>query len=121
MPGLRCSTSAPDRICYSRDLWPRHHIDVRAGRIAEHRPAAIAWPRSTEQVSALTRFCAAEGIRLVPYGAGSGVCGGVLPSQDTLVVDLKHMTKWRGFEPESGVLDVEAGALGIRLTCRTSF
>ena len=40
--GVDTSAKAPDKITYSRDLWPRHHISVRSGNIAEHRPAAIA-------------------------------------------------------------------------------
>ena len=113
--GLKCSDRAPDRISYARDLWPRHHLAVRAGRIAEHRPAAIAWPETTEQVVEIVRWCAREGVSLVPYGAGSGVCGAVLPTPTTLVMDLKRMRQWRRFEPERGELDVEAGVLGIRL------
>ncbi len=113
--GVETSERAPDRITYARDLWPRHHIAVRAGRIAEHRPQAIAWPESVEQVAALLSFCASEGIELVPFGAGSGVCGGVLPTGKTLVVDLKRLNRWRELAPEQGYLEVEAGALGIRL------
>ncbi len=113
--GVRTSDSGPDKVSYSRDLWPRHHIAVRAGRVGEHKPAAIAWPENTEQVAALLRFCAEEGIQIVPYGAGSGVCGGVLPTADTVVVDLKRMKRWRKFAPEEGYLEVEAGVQGIRL------
>jgi alkyldihydroxyacetonephosphate synthase len=113
--GVQASESAPDKISYSRDLWPRHHIAVRDGRVAEHKPAAIAWPESTEQVAALLSFCGQEGIQLVPFGAGSGVCGGVLPTDKTLVVDLKRMKRWRKLAVDDGYLEVEAGVQGIRL------
>ena len=113
--GIEASDRAPDRVAYARDLWPRHHIAVRDGRIAPHRPAAIAWPETTEQVASLVRFCGQEKVSIVPFGAGSGVCGAVLPSPSTLVVDLKKMKRWRRFAPEEGYLEVEAGALGIRL------
>jgi alkyldihydroxyacetonephosphate synthase len=113
--GIETSDRAPDRITYSRDLWPRHHIAVRDGRIAEHRPRAIAWPESTEQVQRLVALCVAEGVRVVPFGAGSGVCGAVLPDPETLVIDVKRMNRWRQFAPDEGFLEVEAGALGIRL------
>lgn len=109
------SAKAPDKITYARDLWPRHHIAVRDGRIAEHKPAAIAWPETTDQVAALLAFCQNEGVELVPFGAGSGVCGGVLPSEKTLVVDLKRLRRWRKLAPEEGYLEVEAGVMGIRL------
>ena len=115
LPDVVCSDSPPDRIFYSRDLWPRHHLAVRAGRIADHPPAAVAWPSSTEQVARLVAWCAEEGVPLVPFGAGSGVCAGVLPSPKTLVVDLKRLDRWRELDPDEGTLDVEAGVQGIRL------
>jgi alkyldihydroxyacetonephosphate synthase len=113
--GVETSDRSPDKISYARDLWPRHHIAVRAGRVAEQRPAAVAWPENTEQVAELVSFCAAEGIRIVPFGAGSGVCGGVRPDGGTVVVDLKRMRRWRELAPDEGYLDVEAGVQGIRL------
>jgi alkyldihydroxyacetonephosphate synthase len=115
IPDLATSDGPSDRIFYARDLWPRHHLAVRAGRIAEHRPAAVAWPSSTEQVARLVRWCGEEGVGVVPFGAGSGVCSGVLPTPDTLVVDLKRLDRWRRLDPDEGTVDVEAGVQGIRL------
>jgi alkyldihydroxyacetonephosphate synthase len=115
LPALRKSTSPVDKVAYARDLWPRHHLDVQAGRIAEHAPGAVVWPASTEEVAEVVRFCAGEGVPLVPFGAGSGVCGGILPDARTVVVDLKRMNRWRALDREAPSLDVEAGALGIRL------
>lgn len=115
LPELRQSASPADRIAYARDLWPRHHLDVSAGRIAEHRPGLVVWPRDTAEVAAVVRFCAAEGVPLVPFGAGSGVCGAVLPDARTVVLDLKRLERWRTLDAAAPSLDVEAGALGIRL------
>ncbi len=115
VPGVVVSASPVDRIAYSRDLWPRHHLAVSDGRIAEHRPDVVVWPRSTEEVAAIVRFCATEGVPLVPFGAGSGVCGGILPDNRTVVLDLKQLSSIRGINRETRVLDVGAGALGIRL------
>ncbi|HHH11000.1 MAG TPA: FAD-binding oxidoreductase [Sorangium sp.] len=113
--GLRCSDSPIDRLGYARDLWPRHHISVRGGALPKPRPACVVWPTSTEQVCRLLRYCSDNELPLVPYGAGSGVCGGVTPSGGSVVMDLKGMQRWRRWAPEEGYLDVEAGALGIRL------
>jgi len=114
-PALAKSATPVDQIAYARDLWPRHHIAVRDGRVAEHRPGLIVWPTTTEEVAGIVRFCAAEGVPLVPYGAGSGVCGGVLPDPRTVILDLKRMSRWRTLDRAEPSLDVEAGALGIRL------
>ncbi len=113
--GIRASSDEADQVAYARDLWPRHHLDVRAGRVGEHRPGLIVWPESTRGVQALVRWAAERRIGLVPFGAGSGVCGGVLPTPDIVVVDLKRMSRWRNLDESAPSLDVEAGALGLPL------
>ncbi len=115
LPDLRRSASPPDQIAYARDLWPRHHLAVSEGRIAEHRPGLIVWPQTIAEVAAAVRFCADEGVPLVPFGAGSGVCGGILPDPRTVVLDLKRLTRWRTLDTDVPSLEVESGALGIRL------
>lgn len=116
VPGLVASEAPVDQLAYGRDLWPRHHLLVRDGHVAEGtRPSTIVWPTSTEQVAAVIRFCAEEGVPIVPFGAGSGVCGGILPDSSTLVLDLKRMGAVRHLDPAQPSLDVEAGALGITL------
>ena len=115
IPSLARSASPVDQITYARDLWPRHHLAVREGRIAEHAPGAIVWPTTSGEVAAVVGFCAKEGVPMVPFGAGSGVCGGILPDHRVLVVDLKRMRRWRSLDREGATLDVEAGALGITL------
>jgi alkyldihydroxyacetonephosphate synthase len=115
LPGLRASDDGADRTAYARDLWPRHHLEVRAGRPAEHRPGAIAWPSSTEEVARLVAWAAGEGVPLVPFGAGSGVCAGVLPREDVVVVDLKRMGRVRALDAGAPLVDVEAGHMGVPL------
>jgi alkyldihydroxyacetonephosphate synthase len=116
LPGLLTSESSVDRLAYARDLWPRLHLDVRAGRLPHgSKPALIAWPTSTAEAAALVRLCHDEGVPLVPFGAGSGVCGGILPDARTVVLDLKRLGAIRGLDEGAPALDVEAGALGIRL------
>src|SRR5262249_13375191 len=123
LPNVAQSSSPVDRITYARDLWPRHHLAVTEGRIAEHKPGVVVWPSSTAEVAEVVRFCAREQIPLVPFGAGSGVCGGVMPNERTVVCDLKRMKAWRAVDPKARSLgrlpfesiEVEAGALGITL------
>jgi alkyldihydroxyacetonephosphate synthase len=115
LPGLPVSDDAADRVMYARDLWPRHHLAVRAGNVAAHRPGAIVWPRGTAEVSALVKWASATRTPLVPFGAGSGVCAGVLPREDVVVVDLKRMARWRRLDTVAPSLDVEAGAMGMPL------
>jgi alkyldihydroxyacetonephosphate synthase len=113
LPGLKTSTDAADRVAYARDLWPRHHLAVRAGNVGEHRPAGIVWPTSTQEVSRIVKWAHDTGTPVVPFGAGSGVCAGVLPTEKMIVLDLKKMTRWRSLDVKARVIDVEAGQMGL--------
>ena len=115
LPNLRASNDPADRVAYARDLWPRHHLAVRAGNVAEHRPGAIVWPTTTDEVAAVVRWAAASGTPVVPFGAGSGVCAGILPQEDVVVLDLKRMARWRRLDTAAPSLDVEAGHMGVPL------
>ena len=115
LPALRTSADDADRVAYARDLWPRHHMRVRAGRPGEHRPEAIAWPTSTPELAELVRWAREARVPLVPFGAGSGVCGGVLPQPNALVVDLKRMARVCAIDRDAPLVDVEAGHMGVPL------
>ncbi len=114
IPGLATTAEAPELLATARDLWPRHHIAVRAGDVAPARPGAVVWPTTTEDVARIVAWCAERGVAIAPFGAGSGVCGGTLPTRDTVLLDVKRMKRWRHFDAETPSVDVEAGALGIR-------
>jgi alkyldihydroxyacetonephosphate synthase len=115
VPGVRTSADPADRVAYARDLWPRHHLAVRAGNVAQHQPAGIVWPASTEDVARIVRWAHDTGTPVVPFGAGSGVCAGILPHERMLVLDLKKMSRWRTLDEAGMTLDVEAGQMGLPL------
>lgn len=115
LPTVRHSASPADRVAYARDLWPRRLIEIRGGSVAPHQPGAVVWPTSTEEVAEIVRWAAEEGVPVVPFGAGSGVCGGIVPDPRTVVLDLKKMASVRSLDESGPMLDVEAGALGITL------
>jgi len=111
--GVAWSRDPADMTAYARDLFPRHHMAVRAGNVAAHAPRAVVWPETTKAVAHLVRFANERGVALVPFGAGSGVCGGVLPTKDTIVVDLKRMHAIRDLDRAKKTVTVEAGHMGL--------
>ncbi len=113
LPGLRASDDLAERVSYARDLWPRHHLSVRAGNVARAMPDCVVWPETTEDVARLVTFCAREGVPVVPFGAGSGVCAGILPEKGAVVLDLKRMAKLRAFDAARPTVTVEAGYMGV--------
>ena len=112
VPGLRVSDAPADRIVYGRDMWPRDLIRIRAHDGARPGPRVIAWPESDEQVGRIVTFARETGTPIVPFGAGSGVCGAIAPSERTIVIDLKRFADYR-LHPEQSMVEVGAGMLGI--------
>lgn len=52
------------------------------------RPLAVVLPETTAEVASILRFADAEGIRIVPRGAGTSLSGGAIPAADSIVVAM---------------------------------
>ena len=106
------SSSAPDRVTYSVDMWPRLQIAKARGQVSLHPPDCVVWPSSTEQVSAILALCNKRGVPIVAYGAGSGVCGGTVPVEGGVVVDLRRMDQIHRVDPDGLTVDLGPGVVG---------
>ncbi len=79
-------------------------------------PLAVVLPDSTEDVSAILRFCYDNQVKVVPRGAGTSLCGGALPLQDAIVLCLSRMNQVLEIDPSNRVARVEAGITNIKIT-----
>ncbi len=109
------STDEPERRAYAHDLWPKQLIARRAGRALATGPRAVVWPSSDAHVSALFRFAKSAGVKIAPFGAGSGVCGMTEANDDTIVLDTKRMRRVRALDVPKGRALIDAGMLGQHL------
>ena len=75
----RVSLRGVDLDTYSRDMWPRMLIAYRDGIKPAHRPHAVVWPEHVREVVAIVKLARQLRVPIVPYGGGSGVCGGAVP------------------------------------------
>ena len=73
------------------------------------------WPEDDESVSRVVRAARIERRAIVPFGAGSGVCGGIAPLPTSWVLDTKRLSRIVAIDPDSRTVVVEAGVLGDRL------
>ncbi len=117
VPGLRVSGESSDLSAAARDLWPRALVDIQSGEAPTSRPGAVVWPERSEQISQLIELGRSQGFRVVPFGAGSGVCGAVLPHERTVVIDSKRLLEFR-VDAEAPVVHAGAGVLGLALEDR---
>lgn len=115
LAGANVSSETSDRVAYARDLWPRQQIRTRRGEAAIAPPAFVAWPESTEELAALVRIAYERSLPIIPYGAGSGVCGGILPREDALIIDMKRMRRPLEVDGERLTARFETGIIGQHL------
>ncbi|HEX2116676.1 MAG TPA: FAD-linked oxidase C-terminal domain-containing protein [Alphaproteobacteria bacterium] len=61
--------------------------------IYRQMPMVVCLPSTTAQVSAVLRYCHANGIKVVPRGAGTGLSGGALPLGDGVLLGMAKFNK----------------------------
>ena len=98
-----------------RPLEPRYLTEPRGRHVGI--AGAVAAPRSTAEVAAVVRACAAGRVGIVPYGGGTGLVGGqVMPgvgpnSPLPLILSLERMVAVRATYPVENVMVAEAGVV----------
>lgn len=68
-------------------------------------------PETTQQVSAVLRYCNEHKLAINPQGGNTGLVGGSVPVFDEIILNLGRMNKIRSFEETSGVLVADAGVI----------
>jgi alkyldihydroxyacetonephosphate synthase len=110
----RVSLRAVDLDVYARDMWPRLLLRHRDGVPLPHRPHAVVWPEHVREIVAVVKLARELRLPIVPYGGGSGVCGGAVPLHGGITIDVKRMQQLRWVRRDELICDVEAGLSGER-------
>lgn len=74
-----------------------------------HRPAAVAWPQNTDQVSRIMAWAAAEGMPVTPFGAGTSTEGNPIPAAGGVVLNMTDMNRIINVSAEDMQVEVEPG------------
>jgi glycolate oxidase subunit GlcD len=81
-----------------------------------HRPRAVVFPDSTEEVSAVMRLLSRERVAVVPRGAGTGLSGGALALGGGVCVELSRMRRVLKVDVENRLAVVEAGVVNAHVS-----
>lgn len=105
---------AAGRLAYARDLWPLGHIAVQTGsaEALAPRPWAVACPRGEDELVAVVKLARRAGLPVIPWGEGSGVCGGTLAVHGGIAVDLKRLNRIEDIDETSLTVTVQCGLNG---------
>jgi len=76
-------------------------------------PKLVAKPGSTEEVAEVIKIANEEEINVIPRGAGSNLCGGTIPVENSVVVVLTRLNKILEIDEENLTATVEAGVITV--------
>src|SRR5258705_9444414 len=95
--GERCSTRAADLDAAAHD----------ASSEPAHRPDAVVWPLTTDEVVEVVRACGDARVPLTPRGAGSSLEGNPIPVRGGVVLDCSRMMRVVAVRDADLQVDVE--------------
>jgi glycolate oxidase len=113
LAGLRRIVPGDGVIAEAKRLKP-YETDGLA--IYRQPPLAVVLPETTEQVADILRFCHANGVRVVPRGAGTSLSGGALPLADSVVVGMMRMNRILDVDYADRCAVVQAGVTNLAIT-----
>ena len=99
--GERCITKESLREAYGQD----HTEDL------VFIPEVVLKPETTDEVSAIMKYCNTEGIPVTPSGARTGLSGGALPIHGGVALSMERFNKIIAIDEKNHQVTVEPGVI----------
>jgi alkyldihydroxyacetonephosphate synthase len=96
-----------------RDMWPLGLMEERDGK--KLPKVLVARPVGRQQVIAIVRWAAANGVAVTPMGGATGVCGALAPRSGELVLDMSGFDRVLALDETNLTCTVESGVNGLVL------
>jgi len=108
------SLVSPEALITSED--ERRPYESDALTALRRLPLAVVLPSTTEEVSAVLRYCHTHGVPVVPRGSGTSLVGGSTPREDAVVVGLSRMNRVLAIDYPNRSATVQAGVTNLAIT-----
>ena len=105
---------APEALIVTED--ERRAFETDALTAYRKLPLAVVLPSTTEEVSAVLRFCHENGVKVVPRGAGTSLSGGAIPQEDAIVLGIAKMNRVLDIDFENRTARVQAGITNLAVS-----
>jgi glycolate oxidase len=83
--------------------------------VLQQMPAAVVFAQTVEEVSRLLKVANAEKLAIVPRGSGTGLSGGSVPVEGSVVLCLAQMSRILEVDPKNLTLLAESGATTVSI------
>jgi glycolate oxidase len=110
---LSAIVSGEGVIAGEREMRPYESDGLTAYR---QLPMVVVLPETTEQVARVLAYCHAEGLKVVPRGAGTSLSGGALPLADGVLLGMAKFSRIREIDFDNRVAVVEPGVTNLAIT-----
>ena len=111
---VRVDASPVERLAHARDLWPRSTLALVSGDLPPS-PPAVAFPKDESELRFVLDWAVANRVPVVPWGAGSGVCGAAAGREGAITVDLKRLNRIGRVDEATATVRVGPGVIGQHL------
>jgi glycolate oxidase len=108
VPPASLITSEDERRPYETDAFTAYR----------RLPMIVVLPETTEQVAAVLKFCAGNGVPVVPRGAGTSLCGGSTPQEDAVVIGVAKLNKVLDVSYADRTMRVQAGITNLAVSAQ---
>ena len=105
---------APEALVVSED--ERRAFETDALTAYRKMPLAVVLPSTTAEVSAVLRFCHEHGVKVVPRGAGTSLCGGAIPQEDAIILGVAKMNRILETDFANRTARVQAGVTNLAIS-----
>ena len=105
---------APEALITSED--ERRAFETDGLTAYRQMPLAVVLPSTTEEVSKVMAYCHANGVRVVPRGAGTSLAGGAIAQGDAIILGTAKMTKILDIDFADRVARVQSGITNLAIS-----
>ncbi len=99
-------------------LWKNYDLKLYEydGSIDKHLPEAVVFPRTSQQVAELVKYCNRERLYFTARGAGTGLSGGSIPLRGGVLIAFTRMNQIVEIDAENLRAVVEPGVVNLHLS-----
>jgi len=84
--------------------------------VYRQKPLAVALPENIKQIKQVLKICKAHNTPVVTRGAGTGLAGGAMPLEQSIVLGLSKLNQVKSIDAENQLAVVEPGVRNIAIS-----
>ncbi|HIL20168.1 MAG TPA: FAD-binding protein [Candidatus Thioglobus sp.] len=84
--------------------------------VYRQKPLAVALPENIDQIKQVLKICKANNTPVVTRGAGTGLAGGAMPLEQSVVLGLSKLKKIKSIDTDKRLAVVEPGVRNLAIS-----